>query len=134
MKCGFNYINPKIHQCRWFGNNKLSAKCQVDACPEGAVVCKKMHKMNMSSDLKNWLRKVKINPKDIANSLVVGTTSIGDQDMKFKHNSSWPVSIPISKISKADRDKLQRGIIERWMTDEEVSEFFETGFQEKNVR
>ena len=86
MKCGFYYNNPKNHQCRWFGNNKLSVKCQVDACPEGAVVCKKMHKMNMSSELKNWLRKVKINPKDISNSLVVGTSSIGEQNMKFKHN------------------------------------------------
>ena len=111
----------------WLGsNNKLSAKCQVTACNEGAVVCRRKHKANMSSDLQNWLRTVQINPRDISYSLVVGSRQGSNQNITLNHNRAVPGnSIPISKISKQDREKLQRGEIERMMTDGEVLEFFE---------
>ena len=129
MKCGCNYGGPH-HQCKWYG--KLSVRCQTDACFHGAVVCRMMHKMNMSGTLQNWLRDMKINPRNISYSLVVGTGATGVQNIEFKHNSTVPSSIPISKITRAEREKLQKGSAERWMTDQEVSEFFEIGLKQSS--
>ena len=76
--------------------------------------------MNMSRELVNWLRSMNINPRDISYSLVVGSHSIGNQNSQIKHTKKVATSIPIPKITRETREKLQKGATERYMTDEEI--------------
>ena len=106
------------HQCNWLGNNnRVSAKCLVAACNDGAVVCRRQDKMNMPRELVNWLRSMKINPI-ISYTLVVGSHNIDGLFSKFKNIKT--TSIPIPKITRETREKLQKGATERYMTDEEI--------------
>ena len=73
--------------------------------------------MNMSSALQNWLRNMSINPKDISYSLVVGSSITGVKKIEFKHYSSVSSSIPISKIPRVEREKLQKGVADREVDD-----------------
>ena len=133
VRCGGHFFFP--HRCNWLGNNsRVSAKCQTSACNEGAVLCSRQHKMNMSRDLMNWLRSMKINPKDITYSLVVGSNITSNNNSKIKQKKTVSSSIPIPKISKETREKLQKGTIERLMSDDEISDYFEIELKENNVK
>ena len=137
FNCGRSYINgaPRQgqysqHICQWFGKGKLSTQCTEDDCWIAAATCKK-HKNNISKDLRSWLGDAKIDVKNLAQAILHGfSTNSKNLDIET-HNSCCEKkdkdivsTIPVSKISKMERNKLQRGEMSRPMIDDELVDFF----------
>ena len=131
FKCG-SFLSRKPnqrHTCFWYTKGKLFARCTTDDCWWAAATCES-HKDNLSKELMDWMKNVKINIKNLAQSIVFGH-SVGGKVLDLKTNSSCckekdkVSSIPISDISKQERESLQLGKISRPMNDNDLVEFFE---------
>ena len=115
--------------CHWFGKGKLSAKCSEKDCWIAAATCK--HKNNLSDELEKWLKNAKVDVKNLAQGILYGfPTNSSNLDGQtngscIKKDKETVSSIPMTKMSKLEREKLQRGEMSRPMKDDELVKLFE---------
>ena len=88
--------------------------------------------MNMSLELKKWLKYCNINPATVSYGIVVGSQIFDPHQANFKQNRKPGSSTPIDKISSQEKEDLQTEMSSRNMSDEEIPEYFKSKLKSSN--
>ena len=119
-RCGSKF--GKDHECNW-SKERQHAKCQMNFCKFGAIVCRK-HFNNMSKELMKWLTDNKFDIKSL-NSMIFNQLS-------FKSNDKSS-TIQVAKLTSRNREDLQQGIVSCPMEDKDLVKYFEDGLKGDGV-